>query len=109
MYALHVAAASLAPKAVDAVRWLLEKGIPWSVQWTGKAVCRRSGRRWGNEYPGILDRLEELGDRISVTRHLHIAVGGFKLTIPTEYELYYRSNREPGDQPRRWQHLSGAF
>lgn len=31
-YALHFAAESFAPNAVDAVRWLLKKGIPWSVK-----------------------------------------------------------------------------
>lgn len=32
MSALHVAAASHNPRAVDAVRWLLDKGIPWSAR-----------------------------------------------------------------------------
>ena len=30
--ALHMAAASRKPDAMNAVRWLLQKGIPWSAQ-----------------------------------------------------------------------------
>ena len=94
MYALHIAAASSAPKAVDAVRWLLEKGSAWcAVDGSGR-LAEEWARMHNNQESWTVLRnwAIEFGDTICFTST------DFKLTSLTEYELYYTPNRN-GDHP----------
>lgn len=47
--ALHLAAASLKATAVNAVQWLLEKGIPWNVEDMEDYIPEDIAKACGNE------------------------------------------------------------
>ena len=47
--ALHFAAASVNTDAVNAVRWLLAKGIPWSASDNGRHLPEDIARKYGND------------------------------------------------------------
>jgi hypothetical protein len=65
MYALHVAAASHAPKAVDAVRWLLKKGFPWCAMDKSGRVAEEWARMHNTESWTVLRNWAiEFGDTI---------------------------------------------
>ena len=49
MSALHIAAASFGPMGVDAVRWLLKKGIPWSARDRSNRLPEECAREHENE------------------------------------------------------------
>jgi hypothetical protein len=49
MSALHIAASSFEPKGVDAVRWLLKKGIPWSAKDASNRLAEECAREHEND------------------------------------------------------------
>lgn len=47
--ALHLAAESRNPAAVNAVRWLLEKGVPWSTSDMQNCIAEELAMKWENK------------------------------------------------------------
>lgn len=74
--ALHIAAASFVPDAVDSVRWLLEKGFPW-------CDTDRSGRLaedWA--------RIYKHESRITVLRNWAIEFGDHSFAVVKRLQAY---------------------
>ena len=95
--ALHIAAASFAPKAVDAVRWLLKKGIPWSARDREGRLVEEWARMSKNEESCTVLRnwAIEFGDVLRILC-IHAAYHPHRIRVTLQVK--------PGGGPsRRWQ------
>lgn len=90
MYALHIAAASLAPKAVDAVRWLLEKGIAWCAMDGSGRLAEEWARMHNNQESWTVLRnwAIEFGDTICFSQTTS--------SLPTSQNTSYITPRTAG-------------
>src|ERR1700691_6141555 len=87
--ALHFAAASAKADAVNAVRWLLTKGIPWSASDNGDSLPEDIASKYGNDQSCKFLREWAVG-KGELVLSLQKQVKGHNVHVNAEYKLFYK-------------------
>jgi protein arginine N-methyltransferase 2 len=87
--ALHFAAASVKADAVNAVRWLLAKGITWSASEKGDSLPEDIASKYGNDQSRKFLREWTVG-KGELILSLQKRVKGRNVHVNAEYELFYK-------------------